>query len=200
MNTEETVKQELVDRIILKEYVMFSSVKNIGKRASYQDDFNTFYIMRSAQYHIFGMNTLKRYQKDLELADREKRNLITEKYSWMMEETEPAYFLRELKPYLPEIGGKKMKLVNTMTDVFMVCYESVRRHFPKLLAAGRDPYGNGSGASIRLYFSGELKTWSEETLCLACQDMIDHLEKRCNPVGMIYEKIIELESKSKAAD
>lgn len=196
MNTEETVKQELVEQIILKEYAMFSNVKNIGARASCQDDFETFYVMRSAQHHIFGIHTLKRYQKDLELAERERRNLIAEKYSWMMEETEPAYFLKELKPYLPENSEKKMKLVNTMTTVFMACYESVRQHFPKLLAAGRDPYGNGSGASIRLYFSGELKTWSEETLCLACQDLIGHLEKRCNPVGMIYEKIIDLGSKA----
>ncbi|MGN0293106.1 MAG: DUF4125 family protein [Lachnospiraceae bacterium] len=196
MNTDKTIKHELVEQIILKEYAMFSNVKNVGERASCQDDFRTFYIMRFAQHSIFGIHTLKRYQEDIRRAVRENRNMAAEKYAWMMEETDQSYFLRELKPYLPEVSEKKAGLVEAMTAAFMTCYELVRQHYPNLLSAGRDPYGNDTGASIRLYFSGELKTWSEDTLCLACQDVIRHLEKRCNPVGMIYEKIIELENET----
>lgn len=190
--TEEITKSELIEQIIAEEYRMFSRVENIGERASCQDDFHTFHIMRFAQHNIFGMNTLNSYLADIEAARRAGRNLIAEKYSWMMEETDPAYFAEKLKPYLLEISGRKMRLVDSMTTTLMRCYESIRQRYPDLLAAGRNPYENGAGVSIRLYFSGELKTWSENTLCLGCQDIIGLLEKHHNPVGMIYEKIMDL--------
>lgn len=190
-NKEEVIKRELIEKIVLKEYDMFSCVENIGERAPCQDDFHTFYIMRFAQHSIFGINTLKQYLEDIREAIREKRNLVAEKYSWMMEETDPVYFAKELKPYLPEVSAQKMKLVAAMTTVFMTCYELVRQRCPKLLEAGRNPYENVAGASICLYFSSELKTWSEDTLIMACRDIIGHLERKCNPVGMIYETIID---------
>ncbi len=46
-NNEYNSKDELIRRIISEEYRMFSEVQNIGGRASCQDDFDTFYIMRS---------------------------------------------------------------------------------------------------------------------------------------------------------
>ena len=187
-------KDELINQIISEEYHMFSQLENIGGRASCQDDFDTFYIMRSSQHSIFEKNTLESYLKDIKDAQAAKRNLIAEKYSWMMEETDPAWFAEKLKPYLPQISTQKMRLVEHMTTVFMKCYECVKTQYPNLLASGRNPYDNQEGASIQLYFSCELKTWSEPTLSLACQDIISHLEKQENPVGMIYEKIMNFYS------
>lgn len=187
-----TPKEELIQRIISEEYRMFSEVQNIGGRASCQDDFETFRIMRSSQHSIFERDTLESYLKDIRDAQTSKRNLITEKYSWMMEETDPTYFTEKLKPYLPEISKHKQLLADSITAVFMNCYEDVKKQYPNLLASGRSPYDNQAGVSIRLYFSGELKTWSEATLQLACRDIISHLEKRLNPVKMIYEKIMNL--------
>lgn len=189
--TEFTRKDQLIDRIISEEYRMFSEVQNIGGRASCQDDYETFYIMRASQHNIFEINTLVSYLKDMKDAQVAGRNLVTEKYSWMMEETDPSYFETKLKGYLPEQGAHKKILVDTMTAVFMNCYESVKQRYPKLLASGRSPYNNQEGASIRLYFSSELKTWSEATLMLACQDIISHLSRHDNPVRMIYEKIMD---------
>ena len=83
-------KDELINQIISEEYHMFSQVENIGGRASCQDDFDTFYIMRSSQHSIFEKNTLESYLKDIKDAQAAERNLIAEKYSWMMEETDPA--------------------------------------------------------------------------------------------------------------
>lgn len=80
-NKEEVIKRELIEKIVLKEYDMFSCVENIGERAPCQDDFHTFYIMRFAQHSIFGINTLKQYLEDIREAIREKRNLVAEKYS-----------------------------------------------------------------------------------------------------------------------
>ncbi len=189
-----SAKEGLVRQIISEEYQMFSNVQNIGGRASCQDDFDTFYIMRSAQHSIFGMRTLESYFNDIREAQMEGRNLIAEKYSWMMEETDPAWFAEKLKPYLPKASERKMLLAERMTQVFMGCYESVKEKYPNMLAFGRSPYDNQDGASIQLYFSSELKTWSEATLLLACQDIISHLEGHQNPVCMIYEKMMDLYS------
>lgn len=194
-NREYNSKDELIDHIISEEYAMFSEVQNIGGRASCQDDYDTFYIMRCAQHSIFAENTLKSYLQDIEDAQKTRRNLITEKYSWMMEETDPAWFEEKLSPHLPRLSPRKMRLVESMTVTFMNCYEDVKKQYPNMLAWGRDPYDNQGGASIRLYFSGELKTWSEGTLLLACQDIISHLEKHKNPVRMIYEKIMDFYSR-----
>lgn len=194
-NREYNTKDELINQIISEEYRMFSEVQNIGGRASCQDDYDTFYIMRCAQHSIFAENTLKSYLQDIEDAQKAERNLITEKYSWMMEETDPAWFEEKLSPHLPRLSPRKMRLVESMTVTFMNCYEDVKKQYPNMLAWGRDPYDNQGGASIRLYFSGELKTWSEGTLLLACQDIISHLEKHENPVRMIYEKIMDFYSR-----
>lgn len=187
---EYTPKEKLIHRIIKEEYRMFSKVQNMGGRASCQDDFETFYIMRFAQHSIFGMNTLERYMKDIQEAQTAGRNLVTEKYSWMMEETDPVYFAGKLKPYLPEVGGRKKVLVDSITDVFMNCYDALKTDCPNLMASGRNPYNSQGGVSIRLYFSSELKTWTEAALLMACQDMIAHLERHSNPVRMIYEKTV----------
>ena len=194
-NKEYNSKDELINQIISEEYRMFSEVQNIGGRASCQDDYDTFYIMRCAQHSIFAENTLKSYLQDIEDAQKARRNLITEKYSWMMEETDPVWFEEKLSPHLPRLSPRKMRLVESMTVTFMNCYEDVRKQYPNMLAWGRDPYDNQGGASIRLYFSGELKTWSEGTLLLACQNIISHLEKHENPVRMIYEKIMDFYSR-----
>ncbi len=194
-NREYNSKDELIKQIISEEYKMFSEVSNIGGRASCQDDFDTFDIMRYAQHGIFTENTLKSYLKDIEDAQKARRNLITEKYSWMMEETDPVWFEEKLRLHLPQVSGRKMRLVESMTITFMNCYEHVKKQYPNMLAWGRNPYDNQGGASIRLYFSGELKTWSEATLQLACQDIISHLEKHENPVRMIYEKIMDFYSR-----
>lgn len=190
-NNTYTSKDTLIRRIISEEYRMFSAVENIGGRASCQDDFDTFYIMRYAQHSIFTENTLESYLKDIEAAKAAERNLVTEKYSWMMEETDPIWFTERLSPYLPRISERKMRMVESMTLTFMECYEHVKKQYPNMLALGRDPYNDQGGASIRLYFSSELKTWSEATLLLACQDVVSHLERRDNPVSMIYEKIMD---------
>ena len=140
------------------------------------------------------MRTLESYFNDIREAQMEGRNLIAEKYSWMMEETDSAWFAEKLKPYLPKASERKMLLAERMTQVFMGCYESVKEKYPNMLAFGRSPYDNQDGASIQLYFSSELKTWSEATLLLACQDIISHLEGHQNPVCMIYEKMMDLYS------
>ena len=80
-------KEELVEQIILKEWKMFDAVNNVGGRASCQDDYRTFHIMRGSQFSAWNEKTLQSYHNDLEKAGEDGRNLVSEKYGFMMEYT-----------------------------------------------------------------------------------------------------------------
>lgn len=43
-------KMKLIQRLIEREWTLFDKVRNIGGRASCQDDRKTFFIMRGSQF------------------------------------------------------------------------------------------------------------------------------------------------------
>ena len=64
--------------------------------------------MRYSQFSAFTAEMLTSYRKDLRLAGEEGRNLLMEKYAYMMEFTDPAYFDAALRSRLPRhFAGKK---------------------------------------------------------------------------------------------
>ena len=99
-------RRELEKQIIEKEWLMFQKVQDVNGRASCQDDWTTFLIMRISQFEGWDMNVLESYYDDIEQAEAQERNLIMEKYAYMMEETDPVYFL-SIKGMLPEISEEK---------------------------------------------------------------------------------------------
>ena len=82
----------MIEEIIKTEWDMFQHVNNIGGRASCQDDWETFHIMRTSQYENWTDDLLTTYQEFLQKSEREGRNLVAEKYGRMMKYTEPDYF------------------------------------------------------------------------------------------------------------
>ena len=78
-------KDELINRIIEAEWSMFDEVNNEGGRAACQDDEWTFYAMRYSQHNAFSVEMLESYEQDIMDAVQEGRNLLTEKYAYMME-------------------------------------------------------------------------------------------------------------------
>ena len=77
--------RELIENIVDREWSMFDRVRNEGGRASCQNDPATFRIMRTSQFMTWPEDLLRSYLADLEAADRVGRNLLTEKYAFMME-------------------------------------------------------------------------------------------------------------------
>lgn len=84
------MSSDLIDLVIDKEWKMFDRVQNEGGRASCQNDPATFRIMRASQFMTWPEDLLRSYLADLEHAERAGRNLLTEKYAFMMEYTLPA--------------------------------------------------------------------------------------------------------------
>ena len=83
---------ETIERIIQKEYVMLGKVNNRGGRAACQDHFAVFRTMRASQFLVWPDFILRSYLDDLKQAEAVGRNLVFEKYAWMMMYALPEEF------------------------------------------------------------------------------------------------------------
>ena len=181
-------KDELINQIIEMEWEMFDHVHNEGGRAPCQDDEWTFYTMRYSQHNAFSADTLKSYEQDLLQAIQEGRNLLTEKYAYMMEFTEPDYFDRNLKAYLPKISPEKADLVDRIANLLIRDEQEFAEQYPAFSRTGRPLLGTGKqDVSFHIYTIGELKTYSVRTLLLYLQDI--HREE--NPSFTIHRTTAE---------
>lgn len=169
----EPKKQQIIKEIISREWEMFDKVQNIGGRASCQEDWRTFYIMRYSQHSAFSEEMLESYRGDLLQAGKENRNLITEKYAYMMEFSDPEYYKVNLQPNIPAISREKEVLITAIISRTMEEYEIFSGKYPAFCRAGRPALENAGGdVSVRNYTIGELRTYSEETLKLYLRDML----------------------------
>jgi hypothetical protein len=160
------VKKDLTDRIIAIEWGMFDKVENVSGRADCQDDFETFDIMRRSQFEAWDEEVLLRYLADLEAASAEGRNLLTEKYAYIMEYTAPSEF-QAIKDRLPPVSDEKRALVRQIADLCMADCDGVARDYPLLAARGRPQYRaqqTDGYPSAEAYMLGELTTFSPRTL------------------------------------
>lgn len=148
--------QKFTDQIVRIEFDLFDKVNNVGGRASCQDDFDTFSIMRSAQFDAWDDAARESYLQDLQATSLEGRNLVMEKYAYMsgyeyMGETE-------------DLDEKKALLVQIM-EAMEADTRAMRNEFPLLALQGR-PLSDepGSAVSLDRYLLCELMTYSTATL------------------------------------
>lgn len=165
-------KDELINRIIEAEWSMFDQVNNEGGRAACQNDEWTFYAMRYSQHSAFSEMTLESYEHDIQEAVQQGRNLLTEKYAYMMEYTDPVYFDENLRKHVPVIGAAKEELVARAANLSIKFQQEFELKYPAFSRAGRPLTGtDGRDVSLHVYALGELKTYSLHTLELYLQDM-----------------------------
>ena len=103
MTYQKTDKDRLINEIIDIEFSMFDKVKGMNGRAPCQNNFKTFYAMRYSQHNAFSEKTLLSYKNDLINAGHEGRNLITEKYAYMMEFTDKDYYEERSEEHTSEL-------------------------------------------------------------------------------------------------
>jgi len=149
----EVDKLTLINTIIDIEYAMFDKVEGLGGRADCQDDKHSFYIMRCSQHNAFSKSTLESYLSDLNKALSEGRNLVRDKYAYMMEYTDKLYYEEVLKRNLPECSKDKLILIEQILTMLEEDYDKFALEFP--------------------YSFGELKTYSYETLLLYKKDVLE---------------------------
>ncbi|MBQ7816510.1 MAG: DUF4125 family protein, partial [Oscillospiraceae bacterium] len=83
---------EKKEALIKEEWEKFHNVQNEGGRADCQEDPETFAIMRRSQFVCWSEELVDSWHKDLIDAKKEGRNLLSEKYAWMMRQTAPYEF------------------------------------------------------------------------------------------------------------
>ncbi len=153
-------KKTLIEKILERELRMFQGVRS-AVRASCQDDPERFALMRGAQFSAWSEKTLGSYLDDLAAAESEGRNLMTLKYARM----------DDLIPPLTE-----SPLVESIADEMCAWQRELAGVYPALLGRGRRLSGDEAGepdTSFYRYITGELETYSEQTLQYLWDDVSD---------------------------
>lgn len=158
----------MIDKIVQLEWKQFDRVKNEGGRASCQDDFETFAIMRKSQYLTWTEELLHSYYNDLLLAEQNGWNLIMEKYARMMQSTAPEEYM-ELAPTLPVRTKEREQITEEIIKIQVAWMEQFSEKFPKMAGNARSIHtyeDTAYNTSYETYLRGELGTYSEETFVL----------------------------------
>lgn len=173
---------ELVANIIAKEWAMFSAVQNQGGPADCQNDPRSFEIMRRSQLSTWSELVLVHYLNDLERASNEGRNLLMEKYAYMMASTHPGEYAR-MKDVLPVISPEQMAKIEEIVDINIDWQREAEEKYPNLRAKGR-PLTTAEDTpfvtSFETYLRGELMTYSKETILVYHEYTLHCLEKQLN--------------------
>jgi hypothetical protein len=160
--------KNLIDKIIELEWEMFSSVPNSGRRAACQEDRDTFSVMRYSQACEWPQDLLVSYYDDLLAARREERNLMTEKYAWMMASAFPEEY-RKIVHLLPAIDEETSQKIEEIVAIHVDWKLAVNERYPKLGKRGRAVHSGDDShwdTSFETYLRGELKTYSSKTISI----------------------------------
>ncbi|MGN0495845.1 MAG: DUF4125 family protein [Lachnospiraceae bacterium] len=164
----EATDEELVDRIAKTEFAAFDKVKNEGGRASCQNDWPTFYVMRKSQYLTWNRTMLLQYLYDFNREFELGHNLITEKYGRMMESTAPEQY-KELEQHFPPLSEQKKAVIEQIVVLQMDMLETFGKEYPKAAGNARSFHtyeDNYMNTSYETYLRGEISTYSDKMLQL----------------------------------
>lgn len=178
--------QEKKDRLVEREWALFQAVHNEDGRASCQNDRATFVIMRSSQFAPWNEALVDSYSADLDEAAAQGRNLLAEKYAWMMEKTHPAQFLA-LKDRLPVLSEEMCEDICVIVEKQLMWMKVYRRQYPLLAAGNRALTSEEDTAwdtSFETYLAGELKTYSPETV-KKLRSFVEQLEAARNNLALL---------------
>lgn len=184
----------MIDKIIQLEWEWFENVRHIDGRAECQNDHETFYLQRKAQFLGYSDELLNSYYHDLVNARNIGRNPIMEKYAYMMESTDTEYF-KKIQPQLPLIDDEKKQLVNMICDIEVMMREEVNQKYPGLAKQARIIYTKDDtvdSISFETYLRGELYTYSPHSLWLYGQMVVEALQQGHNIVEEILERTVRL--------
>lgn len=185
--------EQLTNDIIKEEWRQFDLVNNQGGRASCQDDWKTFEIMRKSQFSHWPEELLSSYFYDLAKASLSGRNLMTEKYGRMMESTAPAEY-EKLKNYFPWRSEERIERQEKIIAIQVSWNEAVSAQYPNFRKQGRPIHTSEDtpwDTSFETYLRGEMSTWSDQTFALYEQWIQTLLEEGKNLEKITAEKMVQ---------
>lgn len=202
--------QELVEDIAKLEFEAFDKVHNEGGRASCQNDWFTFSIMRKSQYQTWNRTMLMQYLYDFHREYERGHNLIEEKYGRMMESTAPEKYA-EIKDHFPQLTEEKKNIIQQICGMQVGWMEEFAGEYPALADNARSIHtaeDNPFDTSYETYLRGELGTYSDKMLELYGRYIVNYARSgknlahdiMLNNVKMYgYGSLEEAEQKTKEA-
>ena len=160
------MSNELIDAIIELEWDMFKEANTQAGQAPYREDHIAFMILRTSQIEPWPEKLLKSHHFDLELAKKQKRNLLMEKCSRMMETVYPEDYA-EFAPLLPPIDEDACALIEEIVAVFVGWRTEIFDKYPNLSfqnATVHTAQDTPAEISFETFFRNELRTYSPATL------------------------------------
>ena len=172
----------IIEQIVEMEWEMFQNVRNTGGRAACQDDFETFDVMRKSQFLIWDLPLLESYWQDLQEGKAQGRNLVMEKYAYMMESTAPKEY-EAIATGLPKISEEKQAMVEQIVVIQVGWREEFAEKYPHLSGQARIIHTSEDtlyDISFETYLRGELKTYSMQTLVLYGRRIVAFVQEQKN--------------------
>lgn len=190
--------EDLVEWIARLEFEAFDKVKNEGGRASCQNDWFTFSIMRKSQYLTWNRTMLLQYLYDFHREYERGHNLITEKYGRMMESTAPEKYeelRKNFRENFPELSEEKKKIIEQICGLQVQWMEEFAAEYPALAENARSIHtaqDNEFNTSYETYLRGELGTYSDKMLELYGRYIVKYAGEGRNPVFDIMENSVKM--------
>ena len=172
----------IIEQIVEMEWEMFQNVRNTGGRAACQDDFETFHVMRKSQFLTWDLPLLESYWQDLQEGKVQGRNLVMEKYAYMMESTAPKEY-EAIATGLPKISEEKQAMVEQIVAIQVGWREEFAEKYPHLSGQARIIHTSEDtlyDISFETYLRGELKTYSMQTLVLYGRRIVAFVQEQKN--------------------
>ncbi len=186
--------EELTMMIAKAEFAAFDKVQNEGGRASCQNDWPTFGIMRRSQYLTWNRTMLLQYLYDFERETKLGHNLITEKYGRMMESTAPERY-EEIKDNFPPHTEEQKAIIEEICRIQVGWMEEFCEQYPHLAGKARSvhTYDDSSyNTSYETYLRGEIGTYSDKMLQLYTKFIIELAQEGKNLARMTMENSCRL--------
>ena len=185
---------ELVEQVAELEFEAFDKVKNVGGRASCQNDWATFSIMRKSQYLTWNRTMLLQYLYDFHTEYHKGHNLIEEKYGRMMESTAPEEY-EQMKEYFPVISPEKKAIIEQIVQLQVAWMEEFAAKYPYLAENARSirsTEDNLYNTSYETYLRGEISTYSDKMLELYGRYVVKYARADKNLAFAIMENSVRL--------
>lgn len=187
-------EERLAEWIAEVEFAAFDKVKNVGGRASCQNDWPTFSIMRRSQYLTWNRTMLIQYLYDFTREFELGHNLIEEKYGRMMESTAPGEYAA-MKDRFPVITPEKKAIIEQIVKLQVGWMEEFAAKYPALADNARsvhtseDTLGN---TSYETYLRGEISTYSDKMLELYGRYVVEYARSGRNLTFAIMSNSVHL--------
>lgn len=187
-------KEKLINQIIQYEWVEFDMTKNKEGRASCQDDWDTFSIMRKSQYLTWTEEMLTEYLWHIDNSLKNGRNLISEKYGRMMETTSPDEYA-QIKDSIPKLSEERLRITDVIVGIQVEWMEEFSKNYPKMASNARSVHSyedTSDNTSYETYLRGELGTYSDKLISLYGRFIVSLSKENKNLAYLIMENTAKL--------